>query len=76
MILENKKIVVVGGAGLIGSHTVDKLVKEKVSEIVIYDNMARGSQDNLKEALKDKRVKFQRSGCSISFCCIMVVTMP
>jgi UDP-glucose 4-epimerase len=65
MILENKKVVVVGGAGLIGSHTVDKLVKEKVSEIVIYDNMARGSQDNLKEALKDKRVKFHDVGGDI-----------
>ena len=33
----------IGGAGLIGSHTVDQLTKEDVSEIVIYDNFVRGT---------------------------------
>jgi UDP-glucose 4-epimerase len=28
--IRGKKLVVVGGAGLIGSHTVDQLVKEDV----------------------------------------------
>ena len=46
----------VGGAP-IGSHTVDQLVKEDVKEIIIYDNMVRGSEENLSEALKDPRVK-------------------
>ena len=32
MDLKGKKIVVVGGAGLIGSHTVDELLKEDVKE--------------------------------------------
>ena len=57
MNLDNKKIVVIGGAGLIGSHTVDQLLKEKVKEILIYDNMTRGSEKNLQNALSDKRVK-------------------
>lgn len=57
MDIEGKILVLVGGAGLIGSHTVDHLVKEDVKEIVIYDNMVRGSVENLHETLKDPRVK-------------------
>ena len=65
MNLDNKKIVVVGGAGLIGSHTVDKLLNENVKEIIIYDNMTRGSEDNLREALQDNRVKIYDVGGDI-----------
>ena len=65
MRIDNKKIIVIGGAGLIGSHTVDKLVKENVKEIIIYDNMTRGTDENLKEALKDTRVKIYDVGGDI-----------
>ena len=34
MLLDNKNIVVIGGAGLIGSHTVDQLLHENVKEIL------------------------------------------
>lgn len=57
MNLQGTKLVLVGGAGLIGSHTVDQLLKEDVKEIVIYDNFVRGSVENLQDALKDTRVK-------------------
>jgi len=57
MDINGKKLVLVGGAGLIGSHTVDHLIKEDVKEILIYDNFVRGSEENLQEALKDPRVK-------------------
>ena len=57
MDLAGKKVVLVGGAGLIGSHTVDHLIKEDLREIVIYDNFVRGRVENLHEALKDPRVK-------------------
>ena len=65
MNLHGKKIVVIGGAGLIGSHTVDQLVREDVKEILIYDNMTRGSKHNLNHALKDKRVKIYDVGGDI-----------
>lgn len=65
MNLRGKKLVVVGGAGLIGSHTVDHLLKEDVAEIVIYDNFLRGSHDNLKNALKDPRVTIYDVGGDI-----------
>lgn len=56
MDLQGKKFVVVGGAGLIGSHTVDRLLGEGAREIVIFDNGARGKVDNLRLALADPRV--------------------
>jgi UDP-glucose 4-epimerase len=65
MDLNGKKIVVVGGAGLIGSHTVDNLLREDVREVLIYDNFLRGSRENLSEALKDPRVKIYDVGGDI-----------
>lgn len=65
MDLTGKKIVVIGGAGLIGSHTVDHLLKENVREIVIYDNFVRGSRENLSAALKDPRVHIYEAGGDI-----------
>lgn len=63
--IRGKKLVVVGGAGLIGSHTVDHLIKEDVKEILIYDNMVRGNEDNLHNAMKDQRVKIYDVGGDI-----------
>lgn len=57
MQLKGSKIVVVGGAGLIGSHTIDHLLKEDVKEIVVYDNFVRGRTENLNAALRDPRVR-------------------
>ncbi len=57
MDIKGKKLVLIGGAGLIGSHTVDRLIQEDVKEIVIYDNFVRGRIENLSNALKDPRVK-------------------
>jgi UDP-glucose 4-epimerase len=57
MELNGTKLVVIGGAGLIGSHTIDRLLKEDVKEILIYDNFVRGRAENLHAALKDPRVK-------------------
>ncbi len=56
MDLSGKRLLLIGGAGLIGSHTVDELLKEDVAEIRIFDNFTRGSEENLAEALKDPRV--------------------
>jgi UDP-glucose 4-epimerase len=56
MEMSGKKFLVIGGAGLIGSHTVDELLKEDVGEIRIFDNFSRGRHENLEYALKDPRV--------------------
>ena len=52
----NKIFLVIGGAGFIGSHIVDQLLKEKVKEVIVFDNFSRGSEENLREAMKDKRL--------------------
>jgi len=65
MDIRGKKCVVIGGAGLIGSHAVDHLVKEDVGEIVIYDNFVRGTEENIAGALKDPRVRVFEAGGDI-----------
>ena len=57
MNLENKRIALIGGAGLVGSHIVDQLTREPVSEILVYDNFVRGSHANLEQAVKSPKVK-------------------
>lgn len=57
MELINSKILVIGGAGFIGSFVVAELLKENVAEVIIYDNFARGKKDYLAESLKDTRCK-------------------
>jgi len=66
MELSGKKIVAIGGAGLIGSHTIDLLLKQDVGEILVYDNFVRGRVENLNEALKDPRVRIYDVGGDIT----------
>jgi UDP-glucose 4-epimerase len=63
--LRGKSILVIGGAGFIGSHVVDELLGEDVKQIIVYDNFARGSRENLEEALKDPRVRIFEAGGDI-----------
>ena len=55
MDLKGKKILVIGGAGFIGSHVVHELLKEEVAEVIVYDNFARGKISNLDVNLRDPR---------------------
>ncbi|MBN1553202.1 MAG: SDR family NAD(P)-dependent oxidoreductase [Phycisphaerae bacterium] len=57
MDLKDKTILVVGGAGLIGSHVVEQLLHEPIAEVLVYDNFSRGTRENLAEALRDPRCK-------------------
>ena len=57
MNIQSKRILVIGGAGLIGSHVVEALQKAPVKEIIVYDDFCRGTRENLSEALKDPRVR-------------------
>ena len=65
MDIRGRKFLVIGGAGLIGSHAVDALVREDVGEVVIYDNFVRGREENLATALKDPRVRIYDVGGDI-----------
>ena len=66
MDIRGNKVVVIGGAGLIGSHTVDLLTQTDVGEIVIYDNFVRGTHENLAAALRDPRVKIFEAGGDVT----------
>lgn len=57
MDLRGTKLVLIGGAGLIGSHTADALLGEDVRELLVYDNFVRGRAENLASALRDPRVR-------------------
>lgn len=56
------KIVVTGGAGLVGSHIIDLLIKEKgfddKDEIVSLDNLIRGRRENIEWAMANGPVTF------------------
>ena len=47
MQLADARVLITGGAGLIGSHIADALTEESVREIVVLDNLTRGRLDNL-----------------------------
>jgi UDP-glucose 4-epimerase len=49
--LTNKRILVTGGAGFIGSHTVDALIKQG-AEVIIIDNLVTGRKENLNPKAK------------------------
>jgi UDP-glucose 4-epimerase len=57
MNLTDQKLVVIGGAGFIGSHVVELLLQEPVREIVVFDNFVRGSKSNLASAQNDPRLR-------------------
>jgi UDP-glucose 4-epimerase len=63
--IRGKKILVIGGAGFIGSHVVDELLKEEVEQVIVYDNFARGARGNLDDALTDPRVRIFEVGGDI-----------
>ena len=44
MKIDSSKILVIGGAGFIGSFVVSELLKTKVGKVLIYDNFARGKK--------------------------------
>jgi UDP-glucose 4-epimerase len=61
MKIEGAKILVTGGAGLIGSSTIDMLLRHHApAQIVIFDNLVRGSLANIQHALADSRVSLVR----------------
>ncbi len=60
-----KKFVALGGAGFIGSHTVDLLLRQGAAEILIFDNFSRGTLENISGALADPRVKMYQAGGDI-----------
>ena len=55
MKIKEAKVLVIGGAGFIGSQVVAELLKTEVAEVVVYDNFARGKPEYIIESLQDSR---------------------
>lgn len=63
--LQDARVLVIGGAGFIGSFVVAELLRHPVAEVTVYDNFARGKMENLAEALKDPRCRVYPLGGDI-----------
>jgi hypothetical protein len=48
--MKDKRILITGGSGLIGSHIADLVALEEPREIMILDNFVRGRRENLAQA--------------------------
>jgi len=58
MNIDGASLLVTGGAGLIGSTTIDVLLRDhNPGRVVILDNLTRGSMANIEAALRDPRVQ-------------------
>lgn len=48
--MKDKKIIVTGGAGFIGSHIVDRLLNEG-AKVVVVDNLSTGRKENIEHII-------------------------
>jgi UDP-glucose 4-epimerase len=53
----SSKVVVIGGAGFIGSHLVDRLLMDNHSSVLVFDNLSRGRLANLEQHRHDPRLE-------------------
>ncbi len=58
--MKYKNLLVVGGAGFVGSHVVDELVKNGAEKVVVVDNMFLGKTANLNESTRKGNVVIYR----------------
>lgn len=55
-----RRILVTGGAGFIGSHMIDKLMKDERNYVMCLDNCFSGEKANVQEWLNNPRFEFIR----------------
>ena len=65
MNIYGSNVLVIGGAGFIGSHVVGELLKTNVNKVVVYDNFTRGKHQYLLPHLEDPRCSICPNGGDI-----------
>ena len=60
MVPRGDSVVVTGGAGFIGSHLVDRLLDDAHAQVVVLDDLSRGTPDNLSRHAGDPRLTIVR----------------
>jgi len=62
--LQIKNYLITGGAGFIGSHLVDRLLTNEDNKVIVFDNLADGTIENISQHLENKNFKFIESDLS------------
>ncbi|MBO1049024.1 MAG: SDR family NAD(P)-dependent oxidoreductase [Dolichospermum sp. DEX182a] len=47
--MQNKRILITGGAGFIGSELVRQILDQDTKQVIVVDNLVNGRQENLKQ---------------------------
>lgn len=65
MHISGKRIMIIGGAGFIGSHVIAELLKTDVEQVLVYDNFTRGKMTNIEPYMDDPRCVIYPNGGDI-----------
>jgi len=58
LVFDKKNVLIIGGAGFIGSHICDQLIKN--NKVICLDNFSTGDEKNIDQLLSDPNFEFIR----------------